>query len=368
MADNEASDRTPEGPRSEQTDRPRSGPVVELALVAAGLGVVVHLLGYVDGIGSSSSLIVALLLGGGLLAGAVALPTVGARLLVPAAVAALTGALLLLQTVANGADSPVAIGALVLALLEAAAAGAAALLNAGVVRAPRPRPRKAAAPPQQPGFPPFAGQQYPAQQYPGQPYPGSYPGQPAAPYPGDQYAGEHAYAQYARYGAPYGVPGYPPPPPYPPPGYDPAGGRADASPSGAAFGEQQTAVTATGGYRPGVAAPTGEPGAVAPDVLGSGAYAARPANPSPSPTARLSGSHAAELSGSHAAVPEDSRPAGPEASYAAGPEGGYAGGSEGSYAGGQEGSRAVGPEGHYADGPEAADDRTRAIPRVSDEG
>ncbi len=206
-----------------EAGRPRSGPVTEFALVAAGLGLVVYLLGFVDDIGSSASLAGPLLLGGGLLAGSVALSTVGARVLVPAAVATVTGALLLLQDVVGGAGSGVAVGAAVLALFEAAAAAAAAFLHAGVVRAPRPRQRKpAAAPyPPQPGYPPFPGQQqfpgqYPGQQYPGQPqpgaypgqpYPGSYPGRPGEPPPGDQYAGEHAYAQYARYGAPYGVPG-----------------------------------------------------------------------------------------------------------------------------------------------------------------
>jgi len=85
---------------------------------------------------------------------------------------------------------------------------------------PPPEGAKPASPyagyPQQAGCPSFPGQQYP-----GQPYPGSYAGYPGEPYPGDQYAGEHAYAQHARYGAQYGVPGYPPPPPYGAPGYEP---------------------------------------------------------------------------------------------------------------------------------------------------
>jgi Family of unknown function (DUF5336) len=195
-------------------DRPRSGLVIELALVAAGLGLVIHLLGYVEDIGLRAYLAGPLLLGGGLLAGSVALPTVRVSVLVPSAVATLTGALFLLQSVVNGSASAVAVGGVVLALLEAAAATGAALLHAGVVRA-RPRARKAAAPPA--GYPPPPGfPAFPGQQYPGQPFPGSYPGHPAEPY-----AGEHAYAQYARYGTSYGVPGYPPPPPHAAPGYDP---------------------------------------------------------------------------------------------------------------------------------------------------
>ena len=53
----------------------QSGPVAELGLVAAGLGLVIYLIGFVTDLGGSSSLILPLLLGGGLLAGSVALPT-----------------------------------------------------------------------------------------------------------------------------------------------------------------------------------------------------------------------------------------------------------------------------------------------------
>jgi pyruvate/2-oxoglutarate dehydrogenase complex dihydrolipoamide acyltransferase (E2) component len=314
-----------------EAGRPRSGPVTEFALVAAGLGLVVYLLGFVDDIGSSASLTGPLLLGGGLLAGSVALSTVGARVLVPAAVATVTGALLLLQDVVGGAGSGVAVGAAVLALFEAAAAAAAAFLHAGVVRAPRPRQRKpAAAPyPPQPGYPPFPGQQqfpgqypgqYPGQQYPGQPqpgaypgqpYPGSYPGRPGEPPPGDQYAGEHAYAQYARYGAQYGVPGYPPPPPYGAPGYDPsvpgaaspAAERAATPPPGIPQADQPTAVAPADPPR--AAAPS-PPGSLAPEATAvhrSGAHRATPA---------AAGEVAVTATGSHAAAPEavDARPDG----------------------------------------------------------
>jgi hypothetical protein len=206
--------------RAGEPDRLRSGRVAELALVAAGLGLMIYLLGFVDDV-ASGTLVGPLLLGGGLLAGSVVLPTAGPRPLVPAAVATGTGALLLLQAVVGGADSAVAIAALVLAVLEVAAVGGAALLQAGTVRLPQRRPRRPAPPPPPPPPPPYAYPPppgypaFPGQQYPGQPYPGSYPGHAAGP--ADPYAGEHAYAQYARYGAPYGVPGYPPPPPAGPP-------------------------------------------------------------------------------------------------------------------------------------------------------
>jgi hypothetical protein len=294
------------GPRSDppDADRPRSGPVAELALVAGGLGLVGYLLGFVDDSALGGSLIGALLLGGGLLAGSVALPAAGTRVLVPAAVTTVTGALLLLQAVVGGADSAVAIGALVLALLQAAAAGGAALMHAGVVRAPRPRQRKASAPPYG-GSSHFLGQQFPGQQYPGQPYPGSYAGHPGEPYPGDQYAGEHAYAQYARYGAPYGVPGYPPPPPYGAPGYDPTlpatGGHPAVPRSGA---ERQTTVTgqppaATEVYRSGV--PTAS-GSDAPPVHGSGAHRIAPA--SGPEVAGSPGGSPTTATGGHPAVPD----------------------------------------------------------------
>ena len=105
-----------------------------------------------------------------------------------------------------------------LSLLEAAATVGATLMQAGVVRSRPPKARKAAEPSPFSGYP--GGPQFPGQQYPGQPYPGTYPAD-AQPFPGDQWAGEHAFAQNARYGGQYGVPGYPPPPPVGAPGYDP---------------------------------------------------------------------------------------------------------------------------------------------------
>ena len=203
----------------------QSGPVAELGLVAAGLGLVIYLIGFVTNLGGSSSLILPLLLGGGLLAGSVALPTVGGRVLAPAAVATTTGALLLLRAVVDDGGSALSVGALVLGLLEAAATVGATLMHSGVVRARPPKARKAAPPSAFSGYP--AGPQFPGQQYPGQPHPGTYPAD-AQPFPGDQWAGEHAFAQNARYGGQYGVPGYPPPPPVGAPGYDPLHARSEA--------------------------------------------------------------------------------------------------------------------------------------------
>jgi hypothetical protein len=416
--------RTPDAPRpavQEQAERPRSGRVTELALVAAGLGLVAYLLGFVDDAGLGV-VVGPLLVGGGLLAGSVVLPSVSTRMLVPAAVGTVTGALFLLQTVVGGADSPFAIGALVLALLEAGAVTGAALMQAGVVRAPRPKPVAAAPHPggYQPGLPgqpgqqyagqPYPGQPYPGQPYPGQPYPGSYAPPPGGGYPdaappaaapqseqylGDQYAGEHAYAQNARYGAQYGVPGYPPPPPYGAPVHDPAGNepagtggwparrRAEAPADGGSAepplfgadptstddaGAGTTAVVQTSGVhrarppRSDSAATEGrdEPTTV---VYASGAHRARApqAEPVSGPTeSRSDPATAVQASGAHRAQqlfrpdePRSAEPA-PEASSTEAPAstGGKASGSEGA------------DGGHDA---EAAEAMTRAIPRVTDE-
>ena len=346
----EDTDRTRVDGRAAEPGAPdrRSGPVVELALVAAALGLLIYLIGFVDDTASGASLTLALLLGGGLLAGAARLPTAGTRVLVPAAVLTATGALLLLRAVAAGSDSALAVGALVLALLEAGAVVGAALLHAGVVRAPRPRPKKQPAapphqgfPPQQPGYPAFPGQQYP-----GQPYPGSYPGHPGEPYPADQYAGEHAFAQNARFGGQYGVPGYPPPPPHVAPGYDPTapGGPARADVPGSPADDRPTTVAFRSGVpvAPSDAPPGAEAPGAAPTVHGADVFRA-------SRTEGLGGPPAP--AGSHAA-------AGPTAT------GGFVA-TGGPSATGSHARPEPAAEQPDADG---ADDRTRAIPRVTDQG
>jgi hypothetical protein len=289
------------------TEPKQSGPVAELALVAAGLGLVVYLLGFVTDFGIGSLVFGPLLVGGGLLAGTAVLPGVGNRMVVPAAVAVVTGALLLLQVVVGGTASAVAVAALVLALLEAAAAVGAVLLHLGVVPARMPtglpanvrgrlpklrRKRGAAAeqPPLYPGYPQRSGAPgYP--QYPGQ-QPTAYPGLFEGP-PGDRYAGEHAYAQNARYGAQYGVPGYPPPP-Y---GYDPGG-------YGGAPGQGRTDAPAPD--------PTADPVTVVVPPGRSGGEPSAPAVSPPSPSSASSGSSRAEAAdrpadgaGAHRAVDPD---------------------------------------------------------------
>ena len=242
----------PDAPASpaESARKGQAGPVAELGLVAAGLGFVIYLVTFVATVGGgSSSPVVPLLLGGGLLAGAVALPTVGGRVLAPAAVVTTTGALLLLRSVVGDGGSALVVGALVLALLEAAAAIGATLMQAGVVRSRPPKARKAAEATPFAGHP--GGPQFPGQQYPGQPFPGTYPGAaPPAPNPGDQWTGEHAYAQNAQYGARYGVPGYPPPPPYGTAGYDPALHHSEAPTVAVGAGTAGEAASPPRGTRP----------------------------------------------------------------------------------------------------------------------
>ena len=299
----------------------QSGPVAELGLVAAGLGLVIYLIGFVTALGGSSSLILPLLLGGGLLAGSVALPAVGGRVLVPAAVATTTGALLLLRAVVADGGSALSVGALVLSLLEAAATVGAALMHSGVLRARPPKARKAAPPSAFSGYP--AGPQFPGQQYPGQPHPGTYPAD-AQPFPGDQWAGEHAFAQNARYGGQYGVPGYPPPPPVGAPGYDPLHARSEAPTVAAGTEAPGDTAPPPWGTRP-VTEPVGstaEPGSGYRQGAGPGTGVHR-AVPDPSTTAIRS--DAATGTGTHRAEPDPGtgsfRPLSGTGSYPAVPEG-----------------------------------------------
>ena len=305
----------------------RSGPVAELALVTAGLGMVIYLLGFVADFGLGSLLLGPLLVGGGLLAGTAVLPGVGNRMLVPATVAVVTGALLLLQVVVVGTDSAVVVGALVLALLEAAVAIGAVLLHLGALPARMPsrlpaklptrlsklrRRRGSAAdqPPLYPGYPQrlspsgFPEQQYPGQAYPGQ-QPGAYPGLFDRP-PGDLYAGEHSSAQNARYRPQYGVPGYPPPP-Y---GSEP-GGYAGGSPG---FGRVDTpapdptadpVTVVVPPSRPADGAPT--PPAAAPPVVPSVPVSSSPS--SSSPPASEAGERPGDGAGAHRAADPPSPPA-----------------------------------------------------------
>lgn len=152
------------GSGSGPDSRLATGPIRLLALTTAALGLVVYLLGFLDEVVLSTLLAGPLLVGGALLTGAALLPGAG-RLLVPAAVAVTTGALLLLQLVASGGAPAIAVVALILAILEAAAAVGAVLLQTGLVTAPARRsatpkgypPRQQAQPGPPPGYGPSGG-------------------------------------------------------------------------------------------------------------------------------------------------------------------------------------------------------------------
>lgn len=224
------------------------GPARLLALAAAALVVVVYILGFFDELTFTGGLAGALIIGGGLLAGAAVLPRTG-RVLLPAAVLLVTGTLQLLQGVGGalgqefGGPSAVQVVGLVLAFLAAAAAVGALLLDAGLVKAPARRPST-------PSTPQYGGGQYgggygqPGQQpgYGGQ-YGSGY-GQPGQqPGYGGQYGGGFGQpGQQPGYGGPStgGLPVSPPAPGYgagygQAPGY---GGPGYAAGYGAAPGGQ----------------------------------------------------------------------------------------------------------------------------------
>ena len=109
------------------------------ALASLVLAVVFALLGFLGAV-TMTDLAGALVLGGGLLAGAAALPRVG-RVLVPAAVITTVGVVGLLQAVvANRGGGGLLIAATAVAVLTWLVAVVAALMDAGVLgsRAPRP--------------------------------------------------------------------------------------------------------------------------------------------------------------------------------------------------------------------------------------
>ena len=209
------------------------GPARLLALVAAGLGVVVYLFGFFAQFGIITTLLGPLLVGGGLLVGASVLPKVG-KVLLPGAVAVTVGMLMLLQAVVGGGASTTVVVALVVAFLEAATAVGAVLLDAGIVTAPAPRPK---APGHEQQFPGYPQQGYAQPGYgPGYPQQGSQPGYSQPGY-GPQ-GSQPGYGQ-PGYGAPqYGTqpPAYDRPAPYGQPGY---GQQPPAAPEQPAWGQQQ---------------------------------------------------------------------------------------------------------------------------------
>ena len=201
----------------------------------------------------------------------------------------------------------------------------------------------------------------------------------AQPFPGDQWTGEHAFAQNARYGGQYGVPGYPPPPPVGAPGYDPLHARSEAPT--VAVGAEAPGDTAapSRGTRP-VTEPVGsaaEPGS----GYGQGAdgfpglgTGARRAVPDPGATLFRSDA-AATGTGTHRAVPDPGtgsfRPLTGTGSYPAVPDGPASGtGSHRAASGtGSFGATSSGrwPEADPAAPADPDGERTRTIPTVPDD-
>ncbi len=278
-------------PGSDSDDRSVARPVRILALTTAALGLVVYLLGFLDEVVLSTLLAGPLLVGGALLTGAAVLPRAG-RLLVPAAVAVTTGALLLLQLVASGGAPAIAVIALILAILEAAAAVGAVLLQTGVVSAsalrsttPKgqpPRQPAQAGPP--PGYGPSGGygqfgappMGYGRQQGYGSPL---FSGGPTTVVTsiGDQPT--HQQSAPPQSGGTPGSHG-------PPPGGAPTAGAQSGS---AQPGGAQPGGARPGGPQPG-GAPTGGPSGGPPPGYGQqGPYAPPPAGQAPSPYAAQPG-------------------------------------------------------------------------------
>ncbi|SDE91034.1 DUF5336 domain-containing protein [Pseudonocardia oroxyli] len=237
-----------------------AGPARTMVMAGTGLAVVVWLLGFFS-VFPIVQVAPALLLGGGALAAVALLPRAD-RFLIPAAVLAAVGFLLLVQLgvlgsqvagLAGGSLGGIEIAALVLAFLEAAVLVGAVLLEAGVVSLPAPKP---AAPPQ-----PYYGGQYPPPQgggYQQQPTPYSYG------YPPQQ--------------QPYG--GYPQQPGYgPPQGW---GGPAEAQ---AGYGQPPAAGWSGQQGQPGQQSQPGQPGQQSQPGQPApvGAYGQPGAHPQPGP-------------------------------------------------------------------------------------
>ena len=169
------------------------------ALASLVLAVVFALLGFLGAV-TMTDLAGALVLGGGLLAGAAALPRVG-RVLVPAAVITTVGVVGLLQAVvANRGGGGLLIAATAVAVLTWLVAVVAALMDAGVLgsRAPRPAaatPVSVPVPAPAPPWAPVEGWQ-----------PSAYPADPTMTYVGGQPTGQQALAGRAAGGQPEPAP------------------------------------------------------------------------------------------------------------------------------------------------------------------
>lgn len=263
----------------------RAGPARLLALLAAGIGLIVYLVGYFDDLGIAGTFLDILIVGGGLLAGVATLPR-AARLLAPGAVAVTLGTLLLLQAVTGGGAPTGVIVVLVLAFLQTIALVLAVLYDAGLLAPPAARPRPAG-----PGY----GQAGGFGQY-GPPQ-GGYGQQP----PG--YGQQAPYGQQPGYGGapqqPYGQqpPGYGQQPPYGQPGYGSAPQQAHGQPSAEAGPHSGWGARPPGGDTP----------------VGGTPAAGLPGSASGGAGSDPSGWGSAGTSGASAATPPSGRPAVPAA-------------------------------------------------------
>ncbi len=177
----------PQEPAEVPSDAPVSPgrPARVPALASAALAVVFALLGFMGAV-PATDLAGALVLGGGLLAGAAALPRAG-RVLAPAAVAASVGVVGLLQAVVvSRGGGGLLIAASAVAVLTWVATVVAALMDAGVFGSRAPRAAVASAPQATPApapaWAPVEGWQ-----------PNAYPADPTMTYVGRQPTGQQAF-------------------------------------------------------------------------------------------------------------------------------------------------------------------------------
>ena len=175
-----------------------------LSLAAVGLALVSYACSFSDDatVGMVNSFVLHLLIAGGLLAGARALPT-APRTLLPAAVLTATATLILLLGVVKDDTPAIVIVILIASLLQTAACVVALLLEAGVVNL---RPKPAYAPPAwgpQSGSFPQQGGQYGPQQYGQQPPQFGSPPPPQSgsfPQQGGQYGQQPQPGQHGQHG------------------------------------------------------------------------------------------------------------------------------------------------------------------------
>jgi Family of unknown function (DUF5336) len=202
----------PAVPQSSSSSAPTAGSNIEyiLALIAAGLALVIYAMSFSSDAfdaGITTSLVLPLLLGGGLLAGANALPT-RPKTLLPATLLTAIGVLLLLAFVIKNEDANAIVVVIMIAgLLELAASAVALLVDQGVIkmtpRAPSYGAPAGAWPPQSGGF---SQHGYGMAQGYGQQPAGQ---QPAGQYGGQQYGGQQYGAAPPGGQPPYGQPGQP---------------------------------------------------------------------------------------------------------------------------------------------------------------